>query len=43
MLRDFNNCLMAPHNSNSSPEAYQRVHENTIRNMMNVLQAGTTG
>ena len=38
-LREFENCLMAPHNSNSSPEAYRRVHENTIRNLLDVLQA----
>lgn len=42
-LREFENCLMAPHNSNSSPEAYRRVHENTIRNLLNVLQASPTG
>ena len=33
-LRQFDNCLMAPHNANSSPEAYQRVHVNTIRNLL---------
>lgn len=33
-LRRLNNCLMAPHNANSSPEAYQKVHENTIRNLV---------
>ena len=38
-LREFENCLLAPHNSNSSPEAYRRVHENTIRNLLDVLQA----
>jgi D-3-phosphoglycerate dehydrogenase len=27
------NVLLAPHNSNSSPEAWERVHENTIRNL----------
>jgi len=33
-LRQFSNCLMAPHNANSSPEAYQKVHVNTIRNLL---------
>ena len=37
-LRKFDNCMLAPHNSNSSPEAYRRVHENTIRNLLAVLQ-----
>ena len=39
-LRKLNNCLLAPHNANSSPEAYQRVHENTIRNLLDHLRAG---
>ena len=42
-LREFESCLLSPHNSNSSPEAYSRVHENTIRNLLNVLQASPTG
>ena len=29
---------MAPHNANSSPRAYQRVHQNTIRNLLEELQ-----
>ncbi len=37
-LRRLDNCLLAPHNANSSPEAYQRVHENTIRNLLHQLQ-----
>lgn len=37
-LRRLDNCLLAPHNSNSSPEAYRRVHENTIRNLIGQLQ-----
>jgi D-3-phosphoglycerate dehydrogenase len=36
-LRDLDNCLMAPHNSNSSPEAYRRVHESTINNILEHL------
>jgi D-3-phosphoglycerate dehydrogenase len=27
------NVLLAPHNANSSPEAWERVHQNTIRNL----------
>lgn len=32
-LLSMNNVLLAPHNANSSPEAYERVHRNTIRNL----------
>lgn len=38
-LRQLDNCLMAPHNANSSPEAYERVHVNTIRNLILHLQS----
>ena len=37
-LRTLDNCLMAPHNANSSPEAYQRVHENTVGNLLRILK-----
>lgn len=37
-LREFDNCLLAPHNANSSPEAWQRVHENTVRNLLKGLR-----
>lgn len=37
-LRTLNNCLLAPHNANSSPSAWRRVHENTIRNLLDGLQ-----
>lgn len=37
-LLKLDNCLLAPHNANSSPEAYRRVHENTIRNLLNELR-----
>lgn len=33
-LRTFDNTLLAPHNANSSPAAWRRVHENTIRNLL---------
>lgn len=38
LLRKFENCWFGPHNANSSPEVAQRVHENTIRNLLNELQ-----
>lgn len=38
-LRALDNCLMAPHNANSSPQAWRRVHENTIHNLLEGLQA----
>jgi D-3-phosphoglycerate dehydrogenase len=38
-LRSLSNCLMAPHNANSSPAAWERVHESTIRNLLKGLHA----
>jgi D-3-phosphoglycerate dehydrogenase / 2-oxoglutarate reductase len=38
-LRQLRNCFLAPHNANSSPMAWQRVHENTIRNLLEGLRA----
>lgn len=37
-LLTMDNVYLAPHNSNSSPEAWERVHENTIRNLFAVLE-----
>ncbi len=37
-LREFDNCWLSPHNANSSPLYAGRVHENTIRNLINELQ-----
>jgi D-3-phosphoglycerate dehydrogenase len=37
-LRQIDNVLLAPHNANSSPEAWERVHINTIRNMLEELK-----
>lgn len=37
LLRRFENCWLSPHNANSSPLAAQRVHENTIRNLLEEL------
>ena len=36
-LRSMDNVLLAPHNSNSSPAAWERVHWNTIRNLVEGL------
>jgi len=33
-LMKMANVLLAPHNSNSSPTAWERVHESTIRNLL---------
>ena len=38
-LRLLDNCLLAPHNANSSPKAWRWVHENTIRNLLEGLRA----
>jgi D-3-phosphoglycerate dehydrogenase len=37
-LRKLQNCLLAPHNANSSPRAWKRVQENTVRNLLKGLQ-----
>ena len=37
-LRTLDSCLLAPHNANSSPEAWQRVHVNTLHNLISVLE-----
>lgn len=37
-LRGLPNCLLAPHNANSSPEAWGRVHENTIERLLEGLR-----
>jgi D-3-phosphoglycerate dehydrogenase len=36
-LRKMDNVLLAPHNANSSPAAWERVHWNTIRNLLDGL------
>lgn len=36
-LLKFDNCLYAPHNSNSSPKAWEHVHRNTINNLLSGL------
>lgn len=36
-LRSMGNVLLAPHNSNASPSAWERVHWKTIRNLLDGL------
>lgn len=36
-LRALDNCLLAPHNSNGSPNARRRVHEATVANLLRGL------
>jgi D-3-phosphoglycerate dehydrogenase len=38
-LRTLENCFLAPHNANSSPSAWEKVHENTVLNLMAGLHA----
>ena len=33
-LKQMDNVMLAPHNSNSSPQAWERVHWNTIKNLL---------
>ena len=37
-LRKMKNCLLASHNANSSPSAWQKVHQNTINNLLTGLR-----
>lgn len=37
-LRQMDNVMLAPHNSNSSPTAWERVHWNTIKNLLEGLE-----
>ena len=39
-LRRMENVMLAPHNANSSPRAWEFVHENTLRNLFRGLGAG---
>jgi D-3-phosphoglycerate dehydrogenase len=36
-LKEMDNVILAPHNANSSPAAWERVHWNTIRNLIEGL------
>jgi D-3-phosphoglycerate dehydrogenase len=37
-LKSMSNVMLAPHNSNSSPEAWERVHQNTVQNLLRELE-----
>ncbi len=37
-LYRMSNVMLAPHNSNSSPKAWERVHENTLNNLFDTLE-----
>jgi len=37
-LMKMDNVMLAPHNTNSSPSAWERVHWNTIRNLLDGLE-----
>ncbi|UCF28980.1 MAG: hypothetical protein JSW42_04695, partial [Chloroflexota bacterium] len=36
-LREMDNVMLAPHNANSSPSAWENVHWKTIRNLLDGL------
>jgi D-3-phosphoglycerate dehydrogenase len=42
-LRSFDNVMLAPHNANSSPMAWERVHWNTLRSLLTGLGLETDG
>ena len=42
-LRSLQNCWLAPHNANSSRAAAERVHENTIRALLESLERSAVG
>ena len=42
-LTRMDNVMLAPHNSNSSPTAWERVHLNTIRNLLDGLGIASDG
>jgi phosphoglycerate dehydrogenase-like enzyme len=42
-MKKMDNVMLAPHNANSSPAAWERVHWNTIRNLLEGLGIPFTG
>jgi D-3-phosphoglycerate dehydrogenase / 2-oxoglutarate reductase len=42
-LLKMDNVMLAPHNSNSSPTAWERIHWNTIRNLLDGLGINSKG
>jgi D-3-phosphoglycerate dehydrogenase len=41
-LIKMDNVMLAPHNANSSPAAWERVHRNTIKNLLEGLGVDAT-
>jgi phosphoglycerate dehydrogenase-like enzyme len=41
-LLKMDHVMLAPHNANSSPAAWERVHRNTIKNLLDGLGLGGT-
>jgi phosphoglycerate dehydrogenase-like enzyme len=39
----MDNVMLAPHNSNSSPTAWERIHWNTIKNLVEGLGIDSKG
>lgn len=39
-LKTMDNVMMAPHNANSSPKAWERIHWSTLNQMLDVLKNG---
>lgn len=39
-LLKMDNVMLAPHNANSSPAAWERIHQNTLKNLLDVLCLG---
>ncbi len=37
-LLEMDNVMLSSHNTNSSPEAWQRVHQNTVQNLLHELE-----
>jgi D-3-phosphoglycerate dehydrogenase len=37
-LLEMDNVMLAAHNANSSPEAWQRVHQNTVQNLLREIE-----
>jgi phosphoglycerate dehydrogenase-like enzyme len=42
-LRSFDNIMLAPHNSNASPAAWERVHRNSIERLFEGLRLPPPG
>jgi D-3-phosphoglycerate dehydrogenase len=41
-LREMDNVMLAPHNSNSSPAAWEQVHQSTVAQLLEVLRTAGT-